>query len=72
MVAVVVMLVQLLGLEETLTDLSKHLVTGADKVTRNLHPSRLRVHRKYRRGWSTIDHLKRRSAQGGVIGGVVA
>ena len=36
MVAVVVMLGQLLGLEETLTDLSKHLVTGANKVARGL------------------------------------
>ena len=45
MMIIVVVLGQLLGLKETLTDLSKHLVTGADKVTRNRCPSRLRVHR---------------------------
>ena len=58
MMIVVVVLGQLLGLKETLTNLSKHLVTSADEVTRNLRPSCLRIHRKYRRGWSTIDHLK--------------
>ena len=70
-VGVVVLLRQLLRLEETLSDLSEHLIPAAEKGIRSLSTRGARpVQQNGRRG-TAVHHLEWHGAKGGMEGRII-